>query len=79
MNPLYQNYGHGTYVMNIPTSSTHDTDRYEKVGNYSLLFKKPAFNEQDGFSSDYNRTKSYDYYGSLQSQGSSKDKKMKDY
>ena len=76
MHPYYQDYGHGTYVIYIP-SNPYDNNGYEKVSSYNLLFKKPAFNEQDGFSSDYNRMKSYDYYGSIPTQGI-KDKKMKD-
>ena len=79
MHPFYQDYGAGTYVAYIPNSSPYDSDRYMKVGNYSLLFKKPAFADQDGFSSDYNRVKSYDYYGSLSTPSFSKEKKMKDY
>lgn len=78
MHPFYQDYGHGTYAMAIPTSNQHDQDNYEKVGSFNVIFRKPAFNEQDGFSSDYNRRKSYDYYGSKQV-GSGKDKQMKDY
>ena len=76
---MYQDYGHGTYAAYIPNSGAYDSERYFKVGNYNLPFKKPAFNEQDGFSSDYNRMKSYDYYGPVPSQDYNKDKKMKDY
>jgi len=79
MHPHHFNFGHGTYAVNIPSNPLNDSDRYEKVGNYNLLFKKPAFNEQDGFSSDLNRMKSYDYYGSRPSQDSTNNKMMKDY
>lgn len=58
MHYYYAEYGHGFYQSKFPQNmaqSPQDADKYQKVKEYNLLFKKPTFKLEDR----------YDHYGPL--------------
>ena len=57
MHQYYAEYGHGFYQTKYPqvAASPQESEKYEKVKDYNLLFKKPTFKLGE----------KYDHYGPL--------------
>ena len=58
MHQYYAEYGHGFYQSKYPqqvAQSPQESEKYKKIKDYNLLFKKPTFKLE---------TK-YDHYGAL--------------
>jgi hypothetical protein len=64
MHHCYDEYGHGFFQADYPSQvarSPQESDRFEKVKDFDLLFKKPGYS---GPSSSFN-SRRYDAYSSL--------------